>query len=229
VSATLGTPRKKNKLGVDSHQRDSVLNTPVNPTITVGAANWGGYWERYGDSWTEAVLKANPTRVVIASDVPIKTDFEVVICETKSLGPMRNAAIEATDTEWFVPSDLDDIPLKNYVDNLNPDCEIHAFSCLMGDSVYSGNPDAWENVFSEFAVNPLVSCSAYKTEWAKRIKYREIGWEDWAFWLDMKKAGARVHWDSTCRYIYTRPPGSLSRQNIALKEQQIIDLKRAGW
>jgi hypothetical protein len=205
------------------------LNTPASPTITIGTANWGGYWEKYGDCWTQAVLELNPTRVVIASDVPIKTDFDVVLCNIHSLGPMRNAAIEITDTEWFVPSDLDDIPLKGYIDDIGQDCEIHAFSCLMSDHVYSGNPHAWDSAFSEGAVNPLVSCSAYKTDWAKRVKYRQIGWEDWAFWLDMKKAGARVYWDQRCRYIYTRPTGSLSRQDISRKEKEIADLKRAGW
>jgi len=77
--------------------------------------------------------------------------------------------------------------------------------------------------------NPIGSCSAYKTDWAKRVRYRDIGWEDWAFWLDMKKAGARAHFDSTPRWIYTRPPGSLSQQDASRKEKEIADLKRAGW
>ena len=207
------------------------MNTPASPTITIATANWGGYWEKYGDRWTEAILKLDPfpTRVIVASDVPIKTDFEVVICETKSLGPMRNAAIDATDTEWFVPSDLDDLPLPNYIKDLKQDCEIHAFCYKYGGDVHGYKPSLWDSAFSVDCANPIGSCSAYKTEWAKRVRYRDIGWEDWAFWLDMKKAGARAHFDPTPRWIYTRPPGSLSQQDASRKEKEIADLKRAGW
>ena len=207
------------------------MNTPASPTITVATANWGGYWDRYGSNWTEAVLKLDPapTRVIIASDVPIKTGFEVVICETKSLGPMRNAAIDFTDTEWFVPSDLDDIPLPNYVSGINRDAEIHSFCYKFCNEAHGYRPSQWDNAFEPNTGNPLASCSAYKTDWAKRIRYRDIGWEDWAFWLDMKKAGARVHFDQTVRYIYTHPPGSLSQKDVSRKENEILTLKRAGW
>ena len=211
--------------------RDSVLNTPSNPTITVATANWGGYWEKYGSRWTEAILQLDPapTRVIVASDVPIQTDFEVVICEIKSLGPMRNAAIDFTDTEWFVPSDLDDLPLPNYIKDLKQDTEIHAFSYRYGGMSHGYKPTLWENAFSIECPNPIGSCSAYKTDWAKRVRYRDIGWEDWAFWLDMKKAGARAHYDETVRWIYTRPPNSLSQQDVDRKENEIFTLKRAGW
>lgn len=167
-----------------------------------------------------------PDRVIVASDEPIDTEFEVVLCETKSLGPMRNAAIKVADTEWFVPSDLDDIPLSNYVDGLGQDAEIHSYCLLWGSDVLGYRPNEWGIAFNPRCPNPLVSCSAYKTDWAKRILYRDIGWEDWAFWLDMKKAGARVFFDKTPRYIYTH--GTLSRENVAKKNQEILRMKLSG-
>ena len=197
-------------------------------SVTVATANWNGFWGVYGDRWSECVRSMSPApdRIVVASDEPIKTDFEVVICQTKKLGPMRQAAIDFTDTEWFVPSDLDDFPLPNYVDGLGQDAEIHSYCFVWGNKVEGYRPHEWEVAFSPSCPNPLASCSAYKTEWAKRIKYRDIGWEDWAFWLDMKKAGARVFFDKTPRYIYTH--GTLSRENIAEKEQEILNMKLLG-
>lgn len=199
-------------------------------SVTVGTANWNGFWGKYGAAWTDRVkaMSPAPDRVIVASDEPIDTEFEVVICPTKSLGPMRNAAIDATDTDWFVPSDLDDLPLPNYVANLYEDCEIHSFCLSLNNCTHGYRPHEWETAFSVSTANPLVSCSAYKTDWAKRIRYRDIGWEDWAFWLDMKKAGARVHFDKTVRYIYNRPPGSLSQTDVTRKELEIRQMKIKG-
>lgn len=169
-----------------------------------------------------------PDRVIVASDEPLDTEFEVVLCQTKRLGPMRNAALEIADTEWFVPSDLDDLPLPNYVRNLGQDAEIHAYTLQMGIGLHGFRPQDWENAFDVNAGNPMVSCSAYKTDWGRRIRYRDVGWEDWAFWLDMKKAGARVYADPSPKYIYTHPPGSLSQQDVRQKELEIRQMKMRG-
>lgn len=169
-----------------------------------------------------------PDRVVVASDEPLDTEFEVVICPTKSLGPMRNAAIDYTDTDWFVPSDLDDIPLPNYVDGIGKDAEIHSFCYNFCNEAHGYRPHQWDSAFDINTANPLASCSAFRTDWAKRVRFRDVGWEDWAFWLDMKKAGARVHFDQTVRYIYTHPPGSLSQQDINRKEAEIRAMKLRG-
>ena len=199
-------------------------------SVTVATANWNGFWGKYGDRWTECVraMSPAPDRVIVASDEPIKTDFDVVICHTKTLGPMRNAAIEITDTDWFVPSDLDDIPLPNYVDGLHCGSDIHAFSYMYGDRTYGFTPSMWTDAFSPNTGNPIASCSAYKTELAKKVKYRDIGWEDWAFWLDMKKTGATVHYDPIPRWVYMRPPNSLSQQDVARKEEEILRMKIEG-
>jgi hypothetical protein len=169
-----------------------------------------------------------PDRVIVASDEPIETEFEVVPCGIKSLGPMRQAAIDATDTEWFVPSDLDDLPLPNYIRDLNPDCDIHSFALEINNSVFKGIPDQWESAFSINTGNPLISCSAFKTKWKESVRFRDVGWEDWAFWLDMKKAGAKVFFDDTIRYIYTRPSNSLSQQNTNEKQLEIRQMKLSG-
>jgi hypothetical protein len=169
-----------------------------------------------------------PDRVIVASDEPIDTEFDVVICPVKKLGPMRNAALEIATTDWFVPADLDDMPLPGYIAGLNADYDIHSFALSIGNNVYQGMPWHWENAFDANGENPMVSCSAYKTELGKKVRYRDVGWEDWAFWLDMKKAGATVFWDDTIRYTYTRPPGSLSQQDSGLKTAEIKQMKARG-
>jgi hypothetical protein len=199
-------------------------------SVTVATANWNGFWGVYGDRWSECVraMSPAPDRVVVASDEPIETDFEVVICPAKSLGPMRQAALDICNTEWFVPSDLDDLPMSNYIKDLNPDCDIHSFALQIGNVVFKGIPDQWNHAFLPDAVNPLISCSAFKTKWKEKVRFRDVGWEDWAFWLDMKKAGAKVFFDDTIRYTYTRPPNSLSQQNINEKQLEIRQMKLSG-
>jgi len=199
-------------------------------SVTVATASWNGFWGKYGDRWTECVKSMSPApdRVIVASDEPIKTGFDIVICETRSLGPMRNAALEISNTEWFVPADLDDLPLPNYIENLNKDYDIHSFALQIGSTIFKGLPNEWEKAFDPHAQNPLISCCPYKTELGKKIRYRDVGWEDWAFWLDMKKAGATVFWDDTIRYTYTRPPNSLSQQDNHEKNLQIRKMKAQG-
>jgi hypothetical protein len=57
------------------------------------------------------------------------------------------------------------------------------------------------------------------------VPYRRIGWEDWALWIDLYNAGARVKFDREVRYFYNKIPNSLSSQNPILKNQEIAQLK----
>jgi glycosyltransferase involved in cell wall biosynthesis len=169
-------------------------------------------------------MRPHPDQVIIVSDKPIDTEFEVVIETDIYLSSFRNAGVKAATGTWFIPADLDDEPYPNYCDNL-PDADIVAFALQMGDSVWRGNPGYWENALDLSTPNPLVSCSAIKRDLVMQVPYRRVGWEDWALWLDLKRAGARVHFDHKPRFKRNNVAGSLSKIDVAMKDAEIMRLK----
>ena len=90
-------------------------------SVTVITAAWGDYWDRYGKTWTAAIeqLDPQPSEIIVVSDKPIETNFQVIIEHDCHLGVFRNAGVRAASSTWIVPSDLDDVPLSNYIDNLD--------------------------------------------------------------------------------------------------------------
>lgn len=197
-------------------------------SVTITTAAWGDYWDRYGKKWTSHIsnLNTKPLEVIVVSDRPIKTDFKVIIEKDCNLGIFRNAGIKSAEGIWIVPSDLDDEPLPNYIDNLDNNYDVIAYNMIdyKGKNYYSDS-NSWENIFSINTKNPLVSCSAVKRNILLKIPYRKIGWEDWALWLDLKKAGVQIKFDNTIRYRYNNTPNSLSRQLKKIKDLEIINLK----
>jgi len=198
-------------------------------TVTITTAAWGGYWEKYGKTWTNHILQLNPapTEVIVVSDKPIDTQFTVVIETDCNLGVFRNAGIRAASSTWIVPSDLDDTPLPNYLEGIDDNYDIIAFNLEDHKGrIYLSSVEAWNNIFNNDTRNPLVSCSAVKRELLLKVPYRKIGWEDWALWIDLKRANAVVKFDSIPRYKYNNVHNSLSRQHKKEKDQEILELKR---
>ena len=90
------------------------------------------------------------------------------------------------------------------------------------------DPYMWDRAFEINAQNPLIVSSAVKRELLLKHPYRHVGWEDWALWLDLRKAGASVKFDLTPRYFYSRPPGSLATVDARAKTEEIREMKRQG-
>lgn len=189
-------------------------------------AAWGDYWLRYGERWSNCVRQMNPQpdQVIVVSDKPIETEFEVVIETDIHLASFRNAGVRASTGTWFIPADLDDEPYPHYCANL-PDADIVAFALQIGDSIWQGNPDYWDKALELSTPNPLVSCSAIKRDLVMQVPYRKVGWEDWALWLDLKMAGAKVHFDNTPRFKRNNVAGSLSKIDVAKKDAEIMRIK----
>jgi hypothetical protein len=198
-------------------------------SVTITTAAWGDYWNQYGEQWSSYILRLDPqpTEVIIVSDKPIKTDFKVVIELDCNLGVFRNVGVKASTSTWVVPSDLDDEPLPNYIDNLDDSYDIicYSFEDNTG-SKYCGSNKTWDKIFNLKSKNPLVSCSAVKKELLMKYPYRKIGWEDWALWLDLKSANASVKFDQTIRYRYQNNENSLSKQDVNIKNEEIYTLKK---
>lgn len=197
-------------------------------SVTVTTAAWGNYWNTYGKRWTSFILKLDPqpTEVIVVSDRPIETNFKVVIEKDLHLSSFRNAGIKTANSEWIVPSDLDDEPFSNYVKDLDSQYDIIAYSLINHkDEVYSGNSKHWDDIYSTHSSNPIVGTSAVKRDLLLKTTYKKVGWEDWYLWLELKKLDPKVKFDTAIRFRYLRHSGGLSKKDKEKKDKEILDLK----
>lgn len=197
-------------------------------SISIITAAWGDYWERYGEQWTLYIKRLNttPNEVIIVSDKPINTDFKVIIESDIHLSSFRNAGIAASTSSWVVPSDIDDEPFENYIDNFDDNYDVIAFSLIRENGkITKGEPKKWKNFFDVNTRNGLPSTSAIKRKFLIQTPYRKIGWEDWALWIDLKNAGVNVKFDNTIRGKYNQTANSLSKIDIDKKNQEIVNFK----
>lgn len=197
---------------------------------TIITVCWGDYWERYGKQWSEAVLAITcKPEIIVVSDKPIYTKFKVVYNDSKHAGLARNAGIQVATGEYVSCSDIDDIPYPHYFDGVDGEHDIIGFTLdIEGGGRMMPDSDTWDRALEINAQNPLIVSSAVKRELLLKHPYRNVGWEDWALWLDLRKAGASVKFDITPRYFYSRPPGSLATVNTRAKSEEIREMKRKG-
>jgi hypothetical protein len=197
---------------------------------TIVTVCWGDYWERYGQRWLQAAtaISCKP-EIIIVSDNPLDTEHRVVINTTKHAGLARNAGIQVATGDYVSCSDIDDLPYTHYFDGVDGVHDIIGFALdIEGGGRMNPDPYMWDRAFEINAQNPLIVSSAVKRELLLKHPYRNVGWEDWALWLDLRKAGASVKFDMTPRYFYSRPPGSLATVNARAKSEEIREMKRQG-
>jgi glycosyltransferase involved in cell wall biosynthesis len=190
---------------------------------------FNGYWERFGKVWTSHILKLNPqpTEVIVVSDKPIVTQFKCVIESDIHIASFRNAGVKAATSDWVAISDLDDQPFPNFLTGIDDSYDVIAGNYISIDRkpVYS-DPNIWSRLLDADAWNPMShGGSIFRRSLLLQVPYRRIGWEDWALWIDLYNAGARVKFDREVRYFYNKIPNSLSSQNPILKNQEIAQLK----
>lgn len=198
--------------------------------ITLYTVVWGDYWDKYGEDWTQNIetLDPQPDRVIIVSDRPIESKHEVIVTELPDKARMshfRNVAVNNTDTEWIVCLDLDDKAYPNFLANLNPDVDVHAFSyhTTNGQGPHFPSEKIWDEMFTlHFYTYTICGTSAIKTQVIKNLGgYPNIEFEDAAFWCLFKKKDLKIDFDHTIRFLYENVGGSLSRSDRGWKTEQL--------
>jgi hypothetical protein len=182
----------------------------MKPTITLSTSAWSGYWERYGKQWAKNVANFNtqPDEIVIVSDTKIDTSFikhdnvKNIVFEEKNihkkLPQFRNVAIKESSCDWFITSDLDDIPLPNYLDNLDDSADIHGFSFFNKDNgiVYYPNSNSLKNrLIGKFDYHVIPGTSAIKRNVFNKIRYEDNCYEDHVFFATASKINLKLSYD----------------------------------
>lgn len=101
-------------------------------TVTVYTVAFNGYWQKYGEVWTAHIKNLNPapTEVIVVCDEPVETEFKLLIETDKCISSFRNCAIKAATSDWVVLCDIDDFPLNNFIDDLDYNFDIIAYTLI---------------------------------------------------------------------------------------------------
>lgn len=113
-----------------------------------------------------------------------------------------NQALEHTDTDWICKMDVDDVIYPHAFNNLrNAACDVWMFGITHnGHTLLPGHVSAKDVLASPH--NLVFSGSPYRKWLTTGAKYRDMIYEDWAFWIDCAKQGARFCPSPTADYDY---------------------------
>lgn len=199
-------------------------------SITLYTAAWGGYWEKYGETWTKNIKKLNPQpdKIIIISDKLIDSEFEVLVTDrpkSEIIAHFRNFALQNINTTHVAALDLDDEPYPNLLSNINYDYDINAFSYISENGTeYHFNKDIWDNLleFDHYVFPNTPSSSLIRVQAIKDCGgYPDLEYEDAGLWLKMKIANKSIYSNNQVRFIYKEVSNSLSRANAEKNTNQL--------
>lgn len=208
-------------------------------TVAVVTSATGVDYHHFLPEWAGCVaaLTRTPDEVVIATDGPP----DVIVATVERLIPgvrwvpveriadthyahLVNAAIATTSAEWIAKVDVDDRLLPGALDGLEGcTADVYGFGYrINGGDVYA-QPVTAADILRR-GDNPLSSCSPFRRWLWKRHPFRDMTFDDWAFWLEAAAAGATFAASPAIDYEYRQHPNQATRRNDAA--QAIADIHR---
>ena len=211
-------------------------------TKTLYTCVWNGYWEKFGQKWINEVnnLNTQPDEVLVISDKQINCPYQVILANPRlvphPINLFRQIALDNCHSDWYCPSDIDDIMFPNYLDDLKDDYDVHAvWMTSNNDNKYHlpnwklNSKRIWENMINIDTSLPFPGRSFIKTKLAKTIGYTKYGYEDYIFWLRLSLLNSKpkVYFNNVERFNYThRPPNGLTITDIKQKEKECEQIRK---
>lgn len=113
-----------------------------------------------------------------------------------------NQAVAQTDTDWICKMDVDDRIYPHAFDRLNnTKCDVWMFGIRHQNQTLLPNLVNSETILTS-PHNLVFSGSPYRKWLTHGAKYRDMIYEDWAFWIDCAKQNARFCPSNTIDYEY---------------------------
>lgn len=189
-------------------------------TIIIPSYNQAPYLPEAIES---ALSQTIPAEVIVVDDgstdgsleIAKKYPVKVISQVNKGLASARNTALMNATGEWIVPLDADDILEENYLETIDKytdevDIIAPSFKCFgVSNAVVGLQPGLYEGkeLVHDFKEgNKFGYFSAYKREKALEIggySPRMVwGYEDYHFWFDLLKRGAKARIISDVLVLY---------------------------
>ena len=197
-------------------------------SIAVVTAAVGDEYQALLPAWAEAVaaLERQPDEVIIAvDDLPgaiinrlelILRDFWIVPSDREwehHPQVLVNDAISVADSEWICKMDADDEILPHALTPLDAcTADVFMFGIQHGGQYLQYSGVTAEKILTREA-NLVFSGSPFRRYLWEGNNFRDMIFEDWAFWIGCAEQGATFEHSGTYDYIYTAHEGQISRRH----------------
>jgi hypothetical protein len=166
-------------------------------SIAVCVTVWGDFWDRFGGQFVEQMEKLNtePDEVIVSSPVPLnlpKHWHEIVQPHHKWSN--WNDTMFAANSDWVMPVGMDDIWFPDALDGLtdvDDDVNIIAFPCMQDGYLWSATEEGFKQIL-HVSHNPMLGGSLIRRSVLWSIPYRQVVWNDWIQWMEVRKLGYKV-------------------------------------
>lgn len=189
-------------------------------SVAIVTVATGGVYRSFLTEWSRAVraLERKPDEVVIVTDYMTLDVLEAmdrtgarVLQASQEVQHhpqvLINQAIAATSSDWVCKMDVDDIIYPHALNTLHTtDADVHMFGIRVTepgkeDRVLPAFPIHTADILSTFD-NLVFSGSPFRRWVWEHNPFRDMVYEDWAFWIEAAKAGARFHQSTSIDYEY---------------------------
>lgn len=184
----------------------------------------GTTYREHLDSWAEAVSRLNttPDRIMIVTD-----DIIDAVDRTRELGNVTvikkthghkhhpqvyvNEAIKRIDTDWICKMDVDDRIHPHALDPLEAtEADVYMFGISHNNTNLPARHVTAHDILTSDH-NLVFSGSPFRKWLTHRAKFRDMIYEDWAFWIECAKQNARFHPSPSIDYEYTMHDHNISQ------------------
>lgn len=198
------------------------------PVAFVTAA-WGGYLEKFGREWIEAIARMNPRPkdVVIVSDHEL--DAPSWVRQFRPVSSVHNwdwfnEAVQHARAEWVVCVGIDDLFHSNGLARLKLEGDAVAFAHTHVGNLMAPTADGYAKIM-ERSDNPMYGGAVFRRDVFLRFPWRRVVFPDWYQWIEFRHAGVDVRCDPTPRFVWRRHKAAHSSNRHPRAMEQIVELK----
>lgn len=211
-------------------------------SVAVVCVAYGEKYRAFLPQWCEAVaqLQTQPEQIIIATDdvedCEVMVDWlpgmSIVYAETEPLVHPQvcvNDAIRETDTEWVCKMDVDDLIYPHAL-NAIADCDADVF--MFGIRLGSVNLPARHVTRGDILRTPhnlVFSGSPFRRSFWEAAPYMDMICEDWRFWVDAARNGARFQASPTIDYEYVIHGDNISQRGDLAEWEWEMRLYQDGF
>ena len=184
-------------------------------SIAVCVTVWGDFWDRFGVQFIEQMSKLNtqPDEVIVSSPKPLnlpKHWHEIVQPHHKWSN--WNDTMFAAWSDWVMPTGMDDIWYPDALDGLTDvadDVNIITYPWTQDGTINGPTQEGFDQIL-HVSHNPMVGGYLIRRSVLWSIPFRQVVWNDWIQWMEIKKLGYKVAFKPrpVCEHI--RRPDSYS-------------------
>lgn len=172
-------------------------------TIAVVTVAYGDTYRRFLPEWADSIraLHTSPDEIVIATD-DVEDTRQHIGDLPATLVPIQgthrhhpqvyvNQAIAASSSEWITKMDVDDLFYPHALDDVqHGDGDVTTFGIMVGTMALASRPVTSEQILNT-PENLVFSGSPFRRWLWIAAPFRDMIYEDWAFWRAAAKQHAR--------------------------------------